>query len=464
MNYIVDAPPHPQAIFVGWDETDARLPAMTAQVADHLILPDVDLLAEERLQDWDILVIRDGHPISIREATAAHLHVLAFNAVGTGFVTRRTPDALPRRIQLTYDGEVKSPTMTHHSPKSWSPQLAQAIATDLEPWLRAQPIKPSLRSTAYQGSLGTQPGFRVEHLIADADATPWMLDADDHIIAGQFFNAKVGGARGEGEWWCLPHDSEQPHLWLTAAIAAWRVSTPDRFVDLPNWYDDPEWETTAERAARSALSSLAADRARALEEFAIQEDRLTTTLREATAAAADGHRRLLTSQGPELVAAVIEALTALGYEVTDADARLQAGDRKLEDLNLSDPDAPSWLNITEIKGYGNRSGKTSDLIPLTGRYSTAYRARTGHAPNSRWYIINQKFETAPSSRPTIFAGAADDIAEFALENGLAIDTRDLFKLVTDVEAGTRTAADVRKLLKSQTGVLQLTATTDVDAE
>jgi len=277
-----------------------------------------------------------------------------------------------------------------------------------------------------------------------------VRDADGYMIAGAF-------ERGGGGWcWALPHIPEHPELWLAAALENWHKITPDRIPALPGWRSRPTWATREEVTVRANLALLREEQARVSAELAQREAELIAAETVATAAADAGPRRLLTAQGDELVGAVIDALTALGFEVQNVDDDTDAsGTPKVEDLRLTDPDDPAWTNITEVRGY--KGGAQLGDFQRLARFANLYQVRTGKLPTSRWYIVNQFFHHDPDTRRPPLAGSDDDVVVFAEDGGLVVDTRDLFQLVRRIERGTTAPAAALALLRGSGGVLHLPA-------
>lgn len=123
----------------------------------------------------------------------------------------------------------------------------------------------------------------------------------------------------------------------------------------------------------------------------------------------------------------------------------------MEDLRVSDPCHPEWSNITEVKGYSG-GGRTSDLQAIS-RFAGVFQSRNGRPPGSRWYVVNQFREHDPEVRQELLSGADEDVAEFAKDGGLAIDTRQLFRMVSDIIDEKLTADDARRLLRESVGRL-----------
>ena len=122
--------------------------------------------------------------------------------------------------------------------------------------------------------------------------------------------------------------------------------------------------------------------------------------------------------------------------------------QKREDLLVEDGD---WISVTEVKGYEKGNAKQNDLLPL-GSAVESYVLRTGKRPAARWYIVNQSFKTAPDDRTRPVASAGDTVDKFANQQGLVIDTRELFLLTRAVIAAEMSAQAARQLLKDAVGV------------
>lgn len=129
--------------------------------------------------------------------------------------------------------------------------------------------------------------------------------------------------------------------------------------------------------------------------------------------------------------------------------------QKREDLLVQDA---SWVSVTEVKGYEKGNAKQNDLLQL-GSAVESYLLRTSRAPDARWYVVNQNFRTPAGLRQQPLAGAGDTVAKFTAQNGLVIDTRDLFRLTRAVASGEVDAAEARRQLRDARGVFDYPAQT-----
>ena len=119
---------------------------------------------------------------------------------------------------------------------------------------------------------------------------------------------------------------------------------------------------------------------------------------------------------------MIDALDAAGF-VRNIDDERHRDDRR-EDLRVTDLDAPEWEALVEVKGYRGGAAVT-DLAKLH-RWQSYYVAEAGKQPAALWHIVNHFRHGDPTTRLPVLPNDRD-LDNLASENGVVIDTRDLFK-------------------------------------
>jgi hypothetical protein len=247
-------------------------------------------------------------------------------------------------------------------------------------------------------------------------------------------------------WWLPDRVIERAAEWVDIAFTRWQEIYPDSFPRVATWSQEDEWMTREEKAAASAVAAHVDESKRIAEVRAREADELSRRLEDARSSADEHERRLLTAKGDDLVGEVAACLGELGFTVRDADLLPQHQSAKQEDLRIS---YGSWECLAEVKGYSRRNAKVGDLLQL-GKAVEAYLLTEHRRPDARWYIVNQAFALPPGQRRPPLEGA--DLTTFQ-SDGLAIDTRDLFRLREAVRNASLSADDARTLLMSSRGVL-----------
>jgi hypothetical protein len=382
-----------------------------------------------RILEWDVLVT-----LGELVAVPAFMHVLAFEAYTVGGA-----DYDDSYSSLSYAGE--QPSEELHVADDLTPQLRRLVMTDLVPALNEMAHRPFLRR---MGRYGFQSAV---DLCRQENEQIFVSDPDGNLIAGAF--ARRDFQYAGGYCWALPFRSRRPQEWFALALRDWHEKTPSRVPTEPEWQTRPEWSSAAQRAASQALVTFETQRVEAERRLNEIEAELRSAVTLASASAASGIQRLLTAQDEPLVDAVADALEALGFGVTPMDPTRAPGQPKMEDLRAANPDDPSWTNITEVKGYSG-GARVGDFLKIA-RHATHFLREETSLPASRWYVVNQFLEEDPDSRRLVLAGSEQDLAIFAEDGGLVVDTRELFRLVRMVEADQLTAAQARTSLCGASG-------------
>lgn len=276
---------------------------------------------------------------------------------------------------------------------------------------------------------------------------PLLHDLDNYALA-----AVYNPPRGGRQCLYLPDVIADLAPWLLLAFSMWSTELPEVFPAEPEWTSNPEWMTDSELRAKAQLDAQRAEAERIISEAQASIAVAEKTLLELREEVGESERLLLTGTDTPLVDVVHKTLEAFGFDVTDVDAGLAAGQAKKEDLRVADGD---WISLCEVKGY-TKGAKLGDLGKLQG-YATLFAAETGRPPEAMWYVVNHWRETDPSSRAKLLQGGEEYIETFAEQGGLVVDTRDLFRLRKAVEAGSINAEDVRESLKRSRGRFQAPA-------
>lgn len=418
----------PQGVFVGYSEEDPKLRAMTSMIAGHTLAKNAELRGH-RPRDFDLAVQRAQPEIR----AASHLHLLMFGCSDHGPMQ---PNDRHYYSSLNYAGSQPSRTITVNT--KLSDRLRGLVQQELVPWLLAQNARPVLFGRASNGH-----SYALNGSSLNSDAVPFVLDADNNVIAGAFRRSHEGSFA-----WVLPHDPEHPEVWLAEFLRQLHSIDPERFPEPTPWRTKAAWMSGDELAAQETLDALDARNVRWERAFRERKTSVEAHLLHAATAADAGLRRLLTAQGDELTEAVAHALADLGFTTTDEDAERDGGGMaRAHDLNVVNPDRPAEVIIVEVKGTARGA------LMQAQQHILRYTARHRQQPDRCWLIINHLHNRPPDERPLLLQGANDDIAVFAQAGGVLIDTKDLFHLVKRVTGGTLTSEKARAILTTRVGRL-----------
>ncbi|WP_439029258.1 hypothetical protein [Gordonia terrae] len=362
-------------------------------------------------------------------------------AIGT------TPQGVADHLRVIQIGGHPLGMRSQGEATSYSLQSRQSLGTEIE---LGKDLTPEERSLVKSTVL---PALRALSLPRQSwDLGDWQGDANwtrvfasdlDGLVFAADYRPDVGPNNVVYLPDSLASDPAAVEAWIIWALTEWSKYDSARFPAPPDWRSEPAWMTDAERSASARVEEAEDALEAAIEhhETELHSERETlASIREE----ADGTlRRLLTGTGDPLSDAVADALKTMGFDVTDTD---EGRREKRDDLRVRDGD---WVAVTEVKGY-SKGGSTRDLLTLS-RWVELYIKETGNEPDARWYICNQFRNTHPDQRRELLRGQDDDVDVFAESNGLAIDTRNLFRLVRDVEARVIEQDAARELLRQSVG-------------
>lgn len=393
-------------------------------------------LPEVAQNEWDVLLTTK----SVHEADP-HLFVIGigcdFNPGARAVYGRDTfgkcqlpnvpPDECP---SVSWGGSVKERELV--VPDGLPPAIRRLVERTLVPKVQEEADHPTLTINIPSYLSEWTEVFRA-----------FLLTNRGRFLAGRFTRAG-----SDAECWCLPRSMEAfAPFWVEAALAEWSKLAPATFPSAA-WVDLPQWRTPNENRLASRLDELRAKRIDLLARMQEAEEALEAELTKAKQTAEGHERALLTGTGEDLEAVVGTCLSELGFTVQRMDEVYPEGDRR-EDLQVTDPTKPGWTALAEVKGY-MAGAKVTDLMKL-GRFGKRYLQDHGRAADASWYIVNQFSGDDPDARSLVLASNEAELAAFAEDQGLAIDTRDLFQLWMAVREGRIQPDHVRNRLTASVG-------------
>jgi hypothetical protein len=381
-----------------------------------------------RQAEWDLLITVAGVPTDLEP----HMFVVAFGSRQLGVPAENSDFAFARSWlepdNLTYSTEFVIPDGLPQPVALLTEQQLIPVITGKSNWVIVE-------------THGTGQSRRHGSLTPTA-LQPFLKTPDGEILAGSF--RRDGN---KAECWSLPSGAD-PVAWVLAALEQWRGLAPDRFPGGPDWHLLPEWQTPQERELLARVAELEIRVKQTITELDQQHRDLDARLSAAREQATRRERVLVTGQGDALKGAVADCLAEIGFSVRDMDEVFPEGDRR-EDHRVQTND---WTAISEVRGYKD-GAKSSDLLRL-GRFEKRYVKDEGKHPDAAWYIVNQFKDREPHSRDVALRSQPDDLAAFAEDAGLVIDTRDLLRLWLAVQSSQLPPDDARHLLTDAVGLFR----------
>jgi hypothetical protein len=383
--------------------------------------------------DWDLLVTFHWNAAARDES----LHVLSFGAYSLDMVE--------------LGGGASTALFRGNKTHARGGGVAESASAELAGLVRRtviEHISNSDERETWVFSRGMPSSFARETVACgdlDGRCDPLVHIGQERFVYALHRTRTVEGER-PARCWALPSETVGHREWLLYVLDELRTYDPGRFPSDPAWQTRATWATPELRDALVQRAQLEDEWTKAQEEFEQRRVASDDDVHAKTAAATSGPWRLLTAQGDDLVAAVAACLTDVGFTVRDMDDHHdETTGAKLEDLRVTDQDAPGWECLAEVKGY-TKGAKVNDVPQVTGRPSVAYAAEHGHAPSSVWHVVNTFLATDPSTRPQAIPSDLD-LQPLTDAGGALIDTRDLFSALRDVQTGAGRAADVRATLR-----------------
>ena len=375
-------------------------------------------------RDWDLLVQFGG---DATHRDGAHLSVLAFGAQGAT-VRRRNDlgEALTSRLffaSSTHSRAVHVGTGEVVTTSGWSALLRRTIAD----------VLPE----------GAKRHWTISRQISDPAAAHLVVVGEPGAMGPAALLVRRETKVDAGELLLLPPETIDHAAWLVAFLERLRTKDPARYPGRPDWRRQSEWTPTSLARAIDVQHALEVEKSEAIGSYDRRIARAASDVEQAAVDAAGGVQRLLTEKGDQLVEAVSEVLTVLGFLVRDMDAEIDSTAARLEDLRLTDPARPDWEALVEVKGY-TKGVKASDVGQLIGKPVAMYAVENARVPSQLLLIVNGNADSDPSQRSVALGNDPASIELLRANNGVLIDTRDLFRAKRAVEGGQVGVTDVRK--------------------
>ncbi|MGO4454585.1 hypothetical protein [Arthrobacter sp. RAF14] len=387
--------------------------------------------------EWDALITNRRHMVStfnnfdfIHNRVAEHLYI--FSVLPGGW------NANPGRLDRVKGADQRDDWVNLEL-RGHVPGNEVRVNTGLDPDLRAS-LVAAVEARSHQVGL-LVPESLPKGVILDEFAR----GPQDLVLAGAL------QAPGRGEVWFVPTEVDSLRPWLFAAMQSWRRQDPKKFPGDPDWWESLEWFSAHERTIAKKIEVEVAAFEHAKAQFLSTLEGLEAALSDAREQASVGSRQLLVGQGDPLQDSVRDALRDLGFGVRDMDLEWPENERR-EDFRITDPSDPTWLVLGDATGVqGNaKGGKTAALQSYVTKY--VYEEKPGRIPGM-WYLLNREISKDPAARSTILR--SDEVAPFASENGLILDTTALYVLLRHGEEIPADKGAIREYLRTSVGRLSL---------
>lgn len=328
---------------------------------------------------------------------------------------------------------MKKSTERELEPNEACPEMYRSLASDLSRQLaRSQTAPPIIAGSWLPGEDGIT-------LVRTSSGRPVAMRyglAHGVTASGDMGSTLIGIA--------LPELANLP-AWFRAFLIEVNQVDPDRVPHPPPRLSNPsDWYTPEESELAERIGAIS----REIELLEGKHETLRIELRTAGEAADAGIRRAIWADGGELVAAVEEILSRLGFAAQNMDSETEAGQPKREDLRLTLDSKPGWEAMVEIKGY-TKGTRTNDADRIR-QHRERYAIEKGRTPDLVLWITNPHREKDPASRPAIDGNVRDTARIIGAVHVLVADLYLQWALVAH---GRKEAEDVvQKLINAEPGL------------
>jgi len=232
-------------------------------------------------------------------------------------------------------------------------------------------------------------------------------------------------------------------------LDAIKRSTPSLFPDLQQnaWLSSDEFLFDEERKIDTEIVSIKSQAETLIAQK--ENDKLLIAdrfgfIREllvATESAPDPNKRLSSI--------VRRSLEFLGFEVTDIDQKIKSLIKK-EDYWAKDE---GFLAIVEVSGTTYKNPKTKEFNDIFARIHSIYKRKGELLPDTKDFsgllVLGYDVSTHPKSRPKMYTGEHEHLAETAAENNIGLlSTVVLHEILVKVKDGTLSKNEARNILKT----------------
>lgn len=218
--------------------------------------------------------------------------------------------------------------------------------------------------------------------------------------------------------------------WCYHIAREWAKKDKDSFESFNNWEDDKEWMSLSELELINNIEYLEKKKEDYIKSIDQEISKLNKKYSQEKNIINNSIRKLLTTQGNELVDIIASCLSEIGFIVHKIDDQVTEGQPRREDLRLSLPQS-DWEAIVEVRGYAKSSGTTADLLRLN-RFNEFYFKEKNKFPDKRIYIVNGQIELPPNNRNLPFESSIEDIQIFSENDGLIISSIALYGVMKNI--------------------------------
>ena len=171
--------------------------------------------------------------------------------------------------------------------------------------------------------------------------------------------------------------------WFRAFLIDLHQADPIRVPQAPPHIgQSSDWYSPGQRVLADRISQIDSE----IDRLSEERSRLQAELAEEGQRADSGIRRVLWSDGDELVASAKEVFSGLNFAVRNMDEEKTQGEPKREDLRLALPGKAGWEAMVEVKGYTNGT-RTNDSRQIR-EYRDRYFGEEGRQPDLTIWLSN----------------------------------------------------------------------------